>query len=374
VPAFLLEDNPTKTAITVRIAPMRKEPLIQSRIPLLDGIRAVAIGLVVLGHSINSPNRQFLSAMTGTFGVSVFLVLSGYLITRTILADERVHGKLRLGDFYRRRALRIFPAFYAFLIVLAGLAYIGAVSKPDRETWLASAVYFRNLAGSGWETGHLWSLALEEQFYLFWPVLFILTRRYRLRCILAAVAAFTIWRAIWVYDHHGVPIVIANVGGLYWRPDLRMDTFLIGGAFAIADWQWVRHAPAALAPLFLLLWCPFGPFTRFLAPVDPAVTAFVLATLIAWLVANPGIPVSRFLSQRAVVLIGTMSYSIYLWQELFLGPLLRWWSFPALAAVSAASWWFIESPFLRLRNRTRGARTMAGIRRGSPMAHPVPEA
>jgi peptidoglycan/LPS O-acetylase OafA/YrhL len=352
---------------------MQAEQSADNRIPLLDGVRAVAIGLVLLGHSITSPDRQVLSAMTGTFGVSVFFVLSGYLITRTMLADERIHGRLRLGNFYRRRALRIFPAFYAFLIGLAGLSCVGAITRPDPETWLASAAYFRNFAGSGWTTGHLWSLALEEQFYLFWPVLFILARRYRLQCIVAAVVAFTIWRAIWVHGHHGVPIVIANVGGLYWRADLRLDTFLIGGAFAIADWSWVRNAPVELALVFVPLWCPFAAFIGFLAPVDTPVTALVLATLIAWLVANPHSLASRFLSQRAIVLIGTLSYSIYLWQELFLGPYLRWWSFPALATVSAASYWLVESPFLRLRNRTRDRRLVAAIRGGSLMPHAAPE-
>jgi peptidoglycan/LPS O-acetylase OafA/YrhL len=226
---------------------MRAEPPADSRIPLLDGVRAVAICLVLLGHSITSPDRQVLSSLTGTFGVSVFFVLSGYLITRTMLDDERIHGRLRLGNFYRRRALRIFPALYAFLIALAGLSLAGAITSPDTETWFASVAYLRNVTGSGWMTGHLWSLALEEQFYLFWPVLFILARRYRLQCIVAAVVAFTVWRAIWVYGHHGVPIVITNLGGLYWRPDLRLDTFLIGGAFAIADWSWVRNAPVEFA-------------------------------------------------------------------------------------------------------------------------------
>ena len=170
-----------------------------------------------------------------------------------------------------------------------------------------------------------------------------------------------------------MPIVIADIGGLYWRPDLRLDTFLIGGAFAIADWRWVKNAPVGLALPFLALWCPLAPFTTFLAPVDTAVTALVLATSIAWLVANPGSLISRFLSCPAIVLVGKLSYGIYLWQELFLGPRLRWWSFPALAAVSAASYWLVESPFLRLRNRTRDRRLSAVVRGGSLVAYPAPE-
>ena len=114
------------------LRPMRADPPADTRIPLLDGIRAVAIGLVVLGHSINSPNRQVLSAMTGTFGVSVFFVLSGYLITRTMLADERIHGKLRFGQFLSVGArCACFPHSMP-IIVLAGLSCDrGFLTGPD---------------------------------------------------------------------------------------------------------------------------------------------------------------------------------------------------------------------------------------------------
>src|SRR5580692_10912234 len=94
-----------------------------NRLPVLDGVRAVAIGFVVAAHSIHT--SVSISTILGTFGVSVFFVLSGYLITRTMLADEKVHGRLRIGSFYRRRALRIFPAFYFFLAVLWVLTLIG---------------------------------------------------------------------------------------------------------------------------------------------------------------------------------------------------------------------------------------------------------
>jgi peptidoglycan/LPS O-acetylase OafA/YrhL len=320
-------------------------------VPLLDGIRAVAIGFVLLGHCTAS----VYSTALGMFGVSIFFVLSGYLITRTMLLDEAAHGRLRLGNFYRRRALRIFPAFYAFLITLAVLSMLGFVPGQDRITWLASAAYFRNLAGHKPLTGHLWSLALEEQFYLFWPVLFVATRRHRLTFIGAAVAAFTLWRGICVYGYHGQPIPLFDVGSFYWRTDLRMDTFLIGGAFAIADWSWVKTAPVFLALPILFSWVPLASGSAFLAPLDTVVTAVLLAAVIAWLVANPESAPSRLLSHRMPVMIGILSYSIYLWQQLFVyhRPNLQWWNFAALAFVSSASYLLIERPFLRLRDRNR---------------------
>jgi peptidoglycan/LPS O-acetylase OafA/YrhL len=207
------------------------------RLPLLDGIRALAIVLVLAAHSTASGLHQGLPVVLGMCGVSIFFVLSGYLITRSMLLAERRHGRLRLGNFYFRRSLRIFPAFYAFLIVLTILENTGVSPKANQTTWGASVFYFRNLAGSGWETGHLWSLALEEQFYLFWPMLFILTKRHRLACIGIAVLLFIAWRTVWVFPEP------ADMSPIYMRPDLRLDTFLIGGAFAVADWTWVKSAP-----------------------------------------------------------------------------------------------------------------------------------
>jgi peptidoglycan/LPS O-acetylase OafA/YrhL len=169
------------------------------------------------------------------------------------------------------------------------------------------------------------------------------------------VAVSILWWAIWVYSHSGQVIVVNRAGGFYWRTDFRLDTFLIGGAFAIADWDWVKAAPVYLAaPVLLLLWVPFAIGTSFLAPMDTPVVAFVVAAVIAWLMANPESIAVRLLS-RVVVIIGILSYSIYLWQQLFLVPFahLFWWNYAGLALASGASYWLIERPFLRLRDRSR---------------------
>ncbi len=226
--------------------------------------------------------------------------------------------------------------------------------SQDKTTWLASVFYFRNLAGSGLETGHLWTLSLEEQFYLLWPDLFVLTRQRRLAFIGAVVAVSTLWRAIWLHDHSGQVLSVTRPGGFYWRTDFRMDTFLIRRSIlAIADWDWVKAAPVYLAAPMLLLWVPSAVGIGFLAPLDTPVTAFIIALVIAWLVANPESRAARILSWRAAVIIGILSYSIYLWQQLFLVPFahLSVWNYAGLAVASCASYWLIERPFLRLRDR-----------------------
>jgi len=323
------------------------------RLPALDGIRAVAIALVLIGHILYAfgPFRNG-GTLVGEAGVTIFFVLSGFLVTRVMLLDEARTGRLRLGRFYCRRALRIFPAFYAFLIVSFVLSVFGAFEQPDRKTWLASALYFRNLAGDGWNTGHLWSLSLEEQFYFFWPAIFLLLagRKRRLLFIGAAVVAATAGRLAWIASLSS-PLPPFAIQQIHYTPQFRMDTFLIGAAFAIANWEWTRALEPRFIIPFLAIWFETAPFHRATLPVDTAVTAFGVGALILWLVQNPQLRPAFHLSRPAVVYLGAISYSLYLWQQLFLGPHLRWWSLAAVAVCAICSYHLIERPFLRWKER-----------------------
>jgi peptidoglycan/LPS O-acetylase OafA/YrhL len=313
------------------------------RLPVLDGIRAVAIILVIIGHGLWETPWHLSALLFGYTGVAVFFVLSGYLITAVLLAEETATGKVSLRRFYKRRAMRIFPAFYVFLIVLALCARLGILPAPDASTWMASSLYFRNLVGSGWETGHLWTLALEEQFYLFWPSLFVLTpRRFRTVIVTITVLGFCLWRAYAL--HNG-----SYSGGIYSRPDLRMDTFLIGAGFALTNKTFVTSYSAPMIVLGLTVWTVLGP--AWFITVDTAVAAVLIGGLITWLAKSPECAVAGWLSRPVPVFVGVLSYSIYLWQQLFLGPRSAWWSLPALAAISCGSYYLIERPVLRIRAR-----------------------
>jgi peptidoglycan/LPS O-acetylase OafA/YrhL len=315
------------------------------RLPVLDGVRALAIVMVVLAHCfIAIPYLRPACIILGDLGVSTFMVLSGYLITKVMLADEAKSGRLRLGRFYRRRALRIFPALYCFLAVALGLSFFHLIPREDGLTWTASVFYFRNYIGSGWDTGHLWSLALEEQFYLIWPMLFMLARRRRLHLIGLAVIALTLWRTVWIHQHGADYALIDHV-------DLRMDTFLIGAAFAITRWDWIRFTP----PL-VFLGCIL-PCYSLVVPYEirTAVAAFFIGALISWLLVIPS-TAAVFLSTPVMVWLGKISYSIYLWQQLFTGLHSRWWSPFAIAAFSIASFYFIERPALQWKDKLEGTR------------------
>ena len=146
------------------------------RIPSLDGMRAVAIGIVILAHALGT--RHFLYRKQvyevvgdlGPLGVRIFFIISGFLITSILLQELGQTGCVSLRRFYLRRAFRIFPAFYCFLGVMLLATWCMGYSIPFAE-WTAAATYSINyLEHRDWYLTHCWSLAVEEQFYLLWPL------------------------------------------------------------------------------------------------------------------------------------------------------------------------------------------------------------
>jgi peptidoglycan/LPS O-acetylase OafA/YrhL len=145
------------------------------RIPTLDGFRAISIGLVALYHLFRTrgfPSPPVLAPWMrwlGELGVRVFFVISGYLITGLLLRELRATGKIAIGRFYFRRALRLFPAFYAFLLVVAVLEGAGVIALNPGDLRSAATYTMNYHANPSWWLIHCWSLSVEEQFYLVWP-------------------------------------------------------------------------------------------------------------------------------------------------------------------------------------------------------------
>ena len=199
-------------------------------VPGLDGIRALAITLVLFSHSTIFDQFTHLYAfgkVAGYAGVTVFFVLSGYLITTLLLREEERVGGISPRLFYLRRALRLFPALWLYLMVVWIIWLAGWLPNIPWYDFISSLFYFRNLVGSGYETGHLWTLSLEEQFYLLWPIVLIaLPRRNRTRLLIAliSVLAVTVWR---VYAARNGLVSSAKLSG---RSDFRFDAPLIGCA------------------------------------------------------------------------------------------------------------------------------------------------
>jgi len=341
-------------------------------IPALDGIRAVAVLLVVLMHA-----TDWRGLIPGGYGVTVFFFLSGYLIT-TLLEREwqRRGGRIALGAFWVRRGLRILPP--AFLLVgLAALLWACA-ALPGQPTAgaTASQLGFWSNWWIAWEgrdllpgTEHLWSLAVEEQFYLVWPVLYIALRgRLGLRalsgCLLTLVIAVLAWRCALHFA------LDAGADRIYYGTDTRADVLLLGCWMALAcnpvaasrpRWSghpWLTAAAALATVASLAIVAPaFAGTARF------TIQGLALVPLFHYAIAAPDAVTRRALRSAPAAAIGRTSYGAYLLhlvlvelllQHTDLGPVARTAVLlPALAVATALLWFGLEVPLQRWRRAWR---------------------
>lgn len=339
-------------------------------LPALDGLRAVLVLLVVLYHA-GLP-------LPGDLGVTGFFVLSGFLITWLLIREHEHSGSISLRGFYLRRSLRIFPAYFLFVgasvaadAVLGGLA--GRWAPLDLMAALTYTVNYRNaFLGHDHPIAHAWSLAVEEQFYLVWPLLFMLFHR-RVKVVKwlsAAIAAAIVWRAV-LYVGFG-----ASSHYIYNAFDTRFDALAIGCllAYVCQDGQFQRVSAAFAArwyfplPVILLLYTSrvaFDGHWHYTAgfAADAALIGVLLVQLMQLSDRGPW----RWLNSRLAVRLGTISYPIYLWHLLGLGSADNilggrggWAAQLVLGLVvtlvlAVSSYNFVEKPFLRLKGRFAGS-------------------
>ena len=341
-------------------------------LPTLDGWRAVAIAGVLLDHGTASFFRGsgwYSFLRTGPNGVSLFFAISGFLICSRLLEEEQVLGRISLKGFYLRRACRILPAAFAYLGILALLGVSGLVIVTRLEWW-SCILFFRNYlppdwirAGWGGYTIHYWSLAVEEHFYLLWPALLAFSGRVRARYIAAALSvAVAIWRS-WDFHHQ---LVNRYLPGLLFpsRTDVRLDALLLGclAALVMAEPRWrtwvQRHFTVGVWWLCVFAYVLTQVITR---KHDYGLQeSALLAMLVAGTVLHPGGVVGRVLENPALKGVGRLSYSLYLWQQLFLIPGGRWplsilqrfpWNLILVFLLAGMSYELVERPLIRLGHR-----------------------
>ena len=331
----------------------------ERRIPSLDGARAIAVTLVFAWHLLLHANIPLIWRVDyGNLGVRLFFIISGFLITSLLLAERERAGTINIPGFYLRRAFRIFPAYFVFLLVMAALLPTGwlVLHKGD---FLPSAAFFSDYETPQYALGHTWSLSVEEQFYLLWPGAIVLLglRRAFYACVALLVIA---------------PTFRMLVDLSVWpEPPMRgfecvSDALACGCILAVARetlWNNRLYQRLVSSPYVVLI-----PLATLLFMAVVVTRAHILYDTIGIPILNVGLVLmldrymrfadttwtGRSLNWAPVAWIGTISYSLYLWQEpmaCLTRPLPMIVEILGALALAIASRHFIELPFLALRRR-----------------------
>jgi peptidoglycan/LPS O-acetylase OafA/YrhL len=384
------------------VPPGRRQPTHIPRhgVPALNGIRGIAVALVVVGHG------GIPGVAGGFIGVDVFFVLSGFLITSLLLDELGRTGRLDLRGFWTRRARRLLPAL---LLMVLAVVFVRTLFAPESVTTLRADAVAAFLWSANWAfiahkadyfsqgatpspLQHTWSLGVEEQYYLLWPLLLA-----AVALLLAALARRRNGTVPTLSRVRTAVFVLATVGALasaadavllssdaslnrvYFGTDTRAQALLIGAAAAallVRDWsavmagwslirsRWVKWAARVvpvigLAVLAVVTHMATGSAAEFRRGLLTVVALAAVAVIVP-VALDQGGPVSRVLALRPVVWLGVISYGVYLWHwPIFLvlnGERTGWSGYGlfaarCLATLAAAglSWWLIEQPIRRWR-------------------------
>jgi peptidoglycan/LPS O-acetylase OafA/YrhL len=322
-----------------------------NRIPTLDGWRGIAVVLVLFDHirsaieHVDAPTWMHPSQ----HGVTIFFVLSGFLITSKLL-----EAPIDLRRFYIRRFFRLMPVAWTYLAVMLLLGHFAHMPIAPPAAVFASLFFYRNylVIPFGASTFHFWSLSIEEQFYLVWPCILLLAGARRCLWIAPAGAIGIAFFRLLNWSHYNSSIFNCQT-------QARADALLIGCFLALAlheprlralalQWSKVWAVPA----LAVLGYC-MAHFVQ-LAPLTECVS---IAALIAASVLHPKSIFAWPLTTKALALLGTVSYSLYVWQEIFMllmpahGAVLILLNLFVMCLFVFASYEYVERPLTRFGHR-----------------------
>lgn len=354
--------------------------------PALDGIRALAILAVFFFHAeILAPGNLLFLFKGGFLGVDIFFVLSGFLITSLLIKEWERDDAISLKKFYLRRCLRLMPAYWTHLLILFLFSYAlfprAEAQKVYENNNLAYAFFyltnwFRVFNGSfaAGPLNHAWSLAVEEQFYIFWPTIlwFFLRRRARRSFILLMTISLVILSAL---QRASLWQIEASVDRLYNGFDTRIDCLLIGCVVGLmVSWNMVPKNVHALRVIkylslislalieYIVLSTTYN--TPFLYLGGFTLFAVAVGILLMQMMTNPPASALALLEFPPLVWIGRVSYALYLWHcaALIFISTFSWSLYPKLAAatmlafaLTALSYYIIEKPFLRFKEKLSAA-------------------
>jgi peptidoglycan/LPS O-acetylase OafA/YrhL len=366
--------------------------------------------MVIFGHAthtINFPPRLIRGPsafINGELGVRVFFVISGFLITTLLLGEAGRNGKINLVGFYKRRALRILPVYYFYIITIMVIVGWLGLNAIHTSAYISTLTFTTRLWGlwsdAAWPLMHSWSLAIEEQFYLTWPaILFFLGARIGgriwvpLLILLAPVLRYAFWDKMFIHfvfptqgDSIAFGCLLALGFELHKSQTLRVFNY---------HPNWGRIGAVVLIYLVPILVISFHnlkahipSFDRLMITFAPTLQCVGIAYLIgSFTTITEGVGYT-FLNFRLIQWVGRLSYSIYIWQQVILIPkeapvfpeswaMVRWIStFPQnlvfVFAIAAFSYYCIEKPFLSLKNKSNEARQQLGKKTAIAPVSPPP--
>ena len=348
------------------------EVLNKSYLPELDGLRGIAIITVIISHAVL--NTSLARYLIGDIGVEIFFVLSGFLITTLLLKESLKEGRVSFRNFYIRRALRILPVAYLFLILLVFLNYLFKLNISN-GSFLASAFYVKNLhfnSTSDWYSAHFWTLSIEEQFYIIFPLFLIYKLDNYVKVTYFLILVIPILQFL---GYNNVGIFYSNYA-IHKSIFLLINLFgngstsiLIGSLLSILMFKGLSLAKNLKINHFLS-------FVIFIIAIIFRVTcinlvdstyltstifSIAIALVIFLCLINNGDFLSRLLKNKILVKLGVLSYSLYIWQQIFLykQPWANSFKYadslflnvPALFIVAYLSYHFYELKFLKLKEK-----------------------
>jgi peptidoglycan/LPS O-acetylase OafA/YrhL len=351
-----------------------------ARIPSLDGLRALSIFLVVGLHTLqrfsltHHVGLGWYALFNGGTGVSIFFVISGFLITSLLLQEQRKRGSISLRGFYLRRAFRILPPLYFYIGTVVLLGLLGRIAL-NRTDILSSLFFFHNFTehSTMWSVEHLWSISVEEQFYLVWPLILFLSMKgagFAGRFSAARFPALVLLLSplVRVVCGRQQNWLLHSIGVKYLNYDFIMFGCLVAILQHTPRFESIYRAltrywwlPPAIIAACSYAWARWQNY--FNLPIGYTLEGAAIAIFLLWCTRNPASIVGRILNWGPIVRIGVLSYSIYIWQTLFLhvqnfqifGRFTLISAFPGnwlgFFLAASFSYYVIEQPSLRLRSR-----------------------
>lgn len=329
------------------------------RIKSLDGLRTVSVALVIIDHLMqfsslhtNDPPLRYLASQLGTVGVEMFFVISGFVITKSLLSEERRAGTISLANFYIRRFARILPPLLLYALALL-LARQFEWIDFNPSSALKASTFTCNFLECDFVFGHTWSLAYEEQFYILFPGLFIVAGSFRRKGSLILLALLPV-----------------GTIGLYFLKQPSAAVFLstmaiiAAGVFAAAFEQEFRSAlkGRAVGVLVVAVAALIGLSVIGYTPINTIIRAISTPIVLLLIVMSSTLvqsPVATLLSWRPMVVVGQASYGIYLWQQVAVaeyagrGPLFYSFSVLGSVALSLVLFNVLERPLMQAVKKRR---------------------